>query len=185
MTMSDRELLRDPFSDAKGVRYREAIVTFVDILGFKSLVDGNPAHVVAAAIDRLQQSVQPADPRARRAATVRPIDSSRVHAFSDCVVRVRLIEGPDDLGPTFIHELADLAAIQASLAQAGVFVRGGVTIDEIHSSDTVVFGPGLIRAYKLENELAHVPRIWRFLWGRAAVSGNLGAVRDLIEAGLN
>jgi hypothetical protein len=159
LPISDRELMGDPFADAKGVAYREAIVTFVDILGFKALVDDKPAHVVAAAIERLQQSVRPAEPKTRSKATVGTIDASRVHAFSDCVVRIRPIEGPDDLGPTFIRELADLAAIQASLARAGVFVRGGVTIDRIHSSDTVVFGPGLIRAYKLEDELAHVPRI--------------------------
>jgi hypothetical protein len=74
-------------------------------------------------------------------------------------VRVRPVVGPHELGPTFIRELADLASIQASLARAGVFVRGGVTVERIHSSDTVVFGPGLIRAYRLESELAHVPRI--------------------------
>ena len=122
MTNSDRELMRDLISEAKEVTYREAIVTFVDILGFKALVDEKPAHVVAAAIERLQQSVQPAHTKTRGETTVRAIDSSRVHAFSDCVVRVRWIEGPDDLGPTFIRELADLATIQASLSQAGVFV---------------------------------------------------------------
>lgn len=38
-------------------------------------------------------------------------------------------------------------------------MRGGVTADWIRSSDTVAFGHALIRAYKLESELAHVRRI--------------------------
>jgi hypothetical protein len=159
MVETSRELMSDPFEEAKGIAYRDAIVTFIDILGFQALVDKKSEKEVAGAITRLQQSVQPAPVGTRRKPSVRAIRPSRVHAFSDCVVRVRPIAGEDELGPTFIRELADLASIQASLAQAGVFVRGGIAIDRIHSSDTVVFGPGLIRAYKLENELAHVPRI--------------------------
>jgi hypothetical protein len=158
MTSSDRELMSDPFATPSKVTYHQAIVTFVDILGFRALVQDKPANAVAAAITRLQQSVQPAV-EGKRMRSVRLIRPSRVHAFSDCVVRVRAMSGPDEFGPTFIRELADLASIQAALAQAGVFVRGGVTVDRIHSTDTQVFGPGLIRAYELEAQLAHVPRI--------------------------
>ena len=159
MEETERELLSDPFDTALGVEYREAVVTFIDILGFQAFVKERTADQVASAISRLQQSVQPVASGAKRGSTARPISSSRVHAFSDCIVRVRLFEDDDDEGPTLIRELADLASIQASLSIAGVFVRGGVTIDKIHSSDSAVFGPGLIRAYKLESELAHVPRI--------------------------
>lgn len=159
MEQAERGLLSDPFDAARGITYREAVVTFVDILGFQSFVQRHSADHVAGAIARLQQSVQPVNAVKRRGSAARPIRPSRVHAFSDCIVRVRPFEDNDDEGPTLLRELADLASIQASLAIAGVFVRGGVTIDKIHSSDTVVFGHGLIRAYKLENELAHVPRI--------------------------
>lgn len=159
MEQTGLDLLSDPFDNLRGVKYREAVVTFIDILGFQAFVKDHTADQVASAISRLQQSVQPVAAGAGRGSAARPINSSRVHAFSDCVVRVRLFEDDDDEGPTLIRELADLASIQASLSIAGVFVRGGVTIDRIHSSDTAVFGPGLIRAYKLENELAHVPRI--------------------------
>jgi hypothetical protein len=159
MNQTEQGLMSDPFQEPTGISYRDAIVTFIDILGFQSFVTDKSADQVASAIARLQQSVQSAPAGARRRTAARAIRSSRVHAFSDCVVRVRPFDNTDDQGPTFIRELADLASIQASLAGAGVFVRGGVTIDKVHSSETVVFGPGLIRAYKLENELAHVPRI--------------------------
>lgn len=159
MADTTRDLLSDPFDAAKGVTYREAVVTFIDILGFQSFVKDHTAEEVAGAITRLQQSAQPMASGTTQKNVARMIDSSRVHAFSDCIVRIRAFEDDDDEGPTLIQELADLASIQASLSIAGVFVRGGVTIDKIHSSDSSVFGPGLIRAYKLENELAHVPRI--------------------------
>ena len=159
MSRSDRELMSDPFAEAEGIAYRDAIVTFVDILGFRSLVAKKPGSEVAAAIKRLQQSVQPEPASGKRKLLVRPIRPSRVHAFSDCVVRVRPVDDANAFGPTFVRELADLASIQASLARAGVFVRGGVTAEKIYSSDTMVFGPGLIRAYELEAQLAHVPRI--------------------------
>ncbi|MGQ3229637.1 MAG: hypothetical protein ACT6R2_12165 [Blastomonas fulva] len=151
--------MSDPFAEVEGIAYCDAIVTFVDILGFRALVAKKSESEVAAAIKRLQQSLQPEPVSGKRKLLVRPIRPSRVHAFSDCVVRVRPVDDANAFGPTFVRELADLASIQASLARAGVFVRGGVTAEKIHSSDTVVFGPGLIRAYELEAQLAHVPRI--------------------------
>src|SRR3569833_1381910 len=42
MTLSDRQLMQDPVP-AAAAAYREAIVTFVDILGFRSLVRDKPA----------------------------------------------------------------------------------------------------------------------------------------------
>ncbi|MBN8803636.1 MAG: hypothetical protein J0H81_00715 [Sphingopyxis terrae] len=49
--------MSDPFAEAEGIAYRDAIVTFVDILGFRALVAKKPESEVAAAIKRLQQSV--------------------------------------------------------------------------------------------------------------------------------
>ena len=156
MMASDRELLSDPFAAPDAVSYEQAIVTFVDILGFRALVRDKSASAVAAAITRLQETVQAPAEGKRSGKTIGP---PHVHAFSDCVVRVRPVTGADDFGPTFVREVADLGTIQAALAHAGVFVRGGVSVGDIHSTARQVFGPALIRAYELESELAHVPRI--------------------------
>ena len=114
---------------------------------------------LAGAIRDFRPGVQPAAIGNKRKLSVRTIRPSRVHAFSDCVVQCGPQLAPTNLVQLLVVNWLISLRIQASLAQAGVFVRGGVTVDRIHSSDTVVFGPGLIRAYRLENELAHVPRI--------------------------
>ncbi len=46
---------------------------------------------------------------------------------------------------------------QADLASEGVFVRGGLTIGEVYSSRSHVFGPALVRAYELESQTAKWP----------------------------
>lgn len=159
MTRSQHALLSNPFEASQNIEYRSAIVTFVDILGFRALVTSKSAADVAAAITRLQESIHPISPGLPQQDGPKTIHPSRVHAFSDCVVRVRPVAGDDDFGPIFIRELSELASIQAALASAGVFVRGGIAYGQIHSTDLQVFGPALIRAYELESSLAHVPRI--------------------------
>lgn len=134
--------------------YETAVVTFIDILGFRSLVASKPPRQVANAIARLQETVH----GTAAADDARPLNPSRVHAFSDCIVRVRPVSNGKE-ADTLAEELADLAGIQTALARTGIFIRGGVSSGEIHSTDTIVFGPALIRAYEMESQLAHAPRI--------------------------
>ena len=57
------------------------------------------------------------------------------------------------------HELLDILYIQSTLVDQGCLLRGSVTIGSILVKNGFVFGPALIRAYKLENEIANYPRI--------------------------
>lgn len=41
----------------------------------------------------------------------------------------------------------------------GWLVRGGITIGDFYIDDTIVWGPALLRAYELEDQLAIYPRI--------------------------
>ena len=82
--------------------------------------------------------------------------------FSDTIIRVtplyakRNVNYPVGL---LYHELNDLVWIQSELAKKGVFIRGSITIDESYVKNDVFFGPGIIKAYKIERELANYPRI--------------------------
>lgn len=57
--------------------------------------------------------------------------------------------------------------------QAGLFLRGGISIKEIYWQNEKVVGPGLIEAYQLEQQMAEHPRI--------ILSPELSANSELID----
>src|SRR5260370_20398689 len=66
---------------------------------------------------------------------------------------------PVNLFEEILHEGIDLAAAQCSLLEEGILVRGGLTLGELYWEGNQIFGPALVRAYDLERQLAHHPRI--------------------------
>ena len=75
--------------------------------------------------------------------------------------------------------------------------RGGVAIGDIYHDDEAVFGPGLVRAYDIESNVAKFPRIccrsrgvryvradFRFqcFRGRASFLGPVGRQGDIYDA---
>lgn len=41
----------------------------------------------------------------------------------------------------------------------GLLLRGGITVGDLYLDETFVYGDGLLEAYRMENNLAHFPRI--------------------------
>jgi hypothetical protein len=79
--------------------------------------------------------------------------------FSDTLVLVDPVR--DTLPP---HQAMAGLAIQAAvlqinLAVAGFFIRGAMTVGEVHFHDSLLYGPALVEAYELEQAQAVNPRI--------------------------
>ncbi len=55
--------------------------------------------------------------------------------------------------------LIQAAILQLQLAAGGFFARGALTIGDIHVHDGMVFGPALVKAYRLETKHAISPRV--------------------------
>jgi hypothetical protein len=142
MILDDSELC---FGD---LNYEHRLVAFFDILGWRN-------EIAAAG----------SDPKriARLAAAVRMFNANasavgdagaRLTTFSDNVVFSKpYAEGDVE------WLLQSLAVTQLGLAVQGLWMRGGVTIGDIHHDDHIVFGPALNRAYELESKIADMPRI--------------------------
>jgi hypothetical protein len=81
--------------------------------------------------------------------------------FSDLTVRSTRIPDDANIGDFVDWELFYLAANQLALATNGVLVRGGICIGDlfVRAGKTMLFGPALVKAYKLESEYAVYPRI--------------------------
>ena len=72
-------------------------------------------------------------------------------AFSDCYI-------VSDVRPAW-HVLAAVQALGSRFLEEGMLTRGGVVLGLAHHSGSVVFGPAVIEAYRLESEVAKYPRI--------------------------
>ena len=140
--------------------YRKAIVTFIDIIGFKELVKKRTAAEIHEILSELATwSAGDTDEITNEGVASIPVGLVGAIAFSDNVVRVCPIDSDEGGHGALFHELLSLVHVQATLARRGVFLRGGVTVDDIYMSSGMVFGPGLVRAYELESLLAIYPRI--------------------------
>jgi hypothetical protein len=129
------------------IEYREALVTFVDILGFRELVRATPdANDLWKKIAEFRRSLPAEDEYA---------EELHVITFSDSIVRVRWAHTESAV----FYEFMDLLHAQASMANAGVLVRGGVALGKVSSGSHGVFGPAFIDAYDLESKFASFPRI--------------------------
>ena len=81
--------------------------------------------------------------------------------MSDAIVRVRTIETQYYVGALY-WELLDLLHIQIDCLNAGILVRGAMTIGHMHvgtNLDGPIFGPALVQAYEMEGREVIYPRI--------------------------
>lgn len=146
-------------TDIKPLAYRKSIVTFIDILGFKSTVDRIPAYAIYDILKTFKKHAGATDEEVvREFDLVKKINWTRCVFFSDSVVRIRPLDSEHRDGSLF-YEILDLLHAQWSLANQGVFIRGGLTIGEVHQDSDMLFGPALIQAYNLETSCAKYPRI--------------------------
>lgn len=143
------------------VAYRDCVVTFIDILGFKNIVGKRSPKDIQQIIDLVQRHAGSND---KVFAQEYDFDISegipwtRTVLFSDSVVRVRPYDEMISDGSLF-HEILDLVHAQAELAYQGIFIRGGLTVGKLYHRDNVLFGPAMIQAYDLESKFANYPRI--------------------------
>jgi len=138
--------------------YQKAIVTFIDILGFRDLINKSEWGAVLKALNKIEESTSPVSLNDEQETD----DRAQVVSFSDSIVRVRKIETEANINypmGLLFQELISLVHAQGELIDFDIIIRGGVSIGEIFISENRVFGPGVIKAYDLENKYAKYPRI--------------------------
>lgn len=136
--------------------YRNAIVTFLDVLGFRNLIKDESAESINSILEKMSKVAAPKadlndDP-------YHPVTTT----FSDCVMRISFTDSKANsdfqIGLLF-YELLALVHAQSELIDNDVIVRGGVAFGDIFLEDQRVFGPAMVDAYELESKKAIYPRI--------------------------
>jgi len=156
------------------IKYERRIVAFIDILGFKEMVeqseyDPSKIELLYSVLDylknwetsdkwdlKLVEIEEDAQKKGVENFDIRGKTNST--SFSDSiVVSVKVDNNVNEMTSTLI---ANLAYIGAILIEKGILFRGGLTIGNIiHNQNGTVFGQGLIDAYLLETKSAKYPRI--------------------------
>lgn len=153
--------------------YKWAVVTFIDILGFKYLVN----HLSETEMSDLLEVFHYLSESSITETIVRKSSYDdpgqkiispppQVIAFSDSIVRVAYpTEEEDYLDSSkmsvLAREINSMMYIQEELLLNGVLIRGGLTAGKIVCCplENKLFGPAMNRAYFLESELSRLPRI--------------------------
>ena len=152
--------------------YETRVVAVIDILGFSELVkraDKEPG---------LRATIRGALDQARDINLGTQYGGVRVQNVSDTVI----ISAPDtQLG--FWTIILSVDALAFNLLNAGILLRGGITVDGISHEDHAVFGVAVVEAHRLESAVAEHPRV---ILGRKAVD-RFSEYRDsaLNGSGLN
>lgn len=144
--------------------YERAIVTYIDVLGFRSLLATRHAGEISEILQLLRNYTRGdghEEPRPRSSDEIRLYSQSFSDSVSDAVVRVRTTETQSQDGP-FLFELINLMHAQIECLNRGILIRGGLTIGQVHiglNGEGPVFGPAMVRAYEIEQSEAIYPRI--------------------------
>lgn len=138
--------------------YRRCLVSFIDVLGFKSLIETrSPADIL-----EVLRSKDGFDLERYWENTGYPPEWWPItYNFSDLIVNVLGIDNykSDELGYPMLQMYRAIGFLQSRLVHSGIFVRGGITIGDIYADERVIFGPALVTAYELESKTAKWPII--------------------------
>jgi len=136
--------------------YREAIITFVDILGFKNIIQKSTAEEVLKILKKIEYFSDAKESSDGEDYTPKIIQ------FSDSIIRIRPLDSKANLefryGSLF-YELNDLVIMQGELINHGICIRGGLTVGNVYFDDAKVYGPGFVKAYEIESGFSNYPRI--------------------------
>jgi len=124
--------------------YEKRIVAFVDILGFKSIINRLEEEpelfdIVRNILDSISKKVK-------------EISSAEMTAFSDNIV----ISSNKNKEYQVLIRARDFSLL---LLQNGFLCRGGVAIGPTYHKGNIVFGKGFVNAYQIEQKIAKYPRI--------------------------
>jgi hypothetical protein len=133
------------------LRYVPHLITYIDIMGFRQLVQKRSPNFISWAIRQLQQITVP-----NRHTNKHEVE--HYVNFSDLIVHTVPLQR-NRTENILLGEIAYYAMVQAALIEKGLLIRGVITVGEMERSYGVLFGPGLISAYETERNYAQYSRI--------------------------
>ena len=135
------------------ITYRDYYVAFLDILGFSNIVKNQGAEY----IHKIFSNVRKAKKYVKKDRGGRKNEETKFYFFSDTIVCA--IPASEENALESIA--SNCMLIQHALWSFGspIWLRGAIARGQLYCGDGEIFGPALVEAYKMEENLAIYPRI--------------------------
>lgn len=143
-------------------KYNTYYIAFLDILGFKKLVsDESKFDYIIKVFDKVKSSFKVERILSDENGKTIPSTSEKIiittKIISDSICLYVSAENAQNL----LHLIFTCSIIQWELAafETPILLRGGIVKGNLYSDGNIIFGPGLTKAYLLEEQNAKTPRI--------------------------
>jgi len=142
------------------LNFQKYFVCFLDILGFRKIVEGNQTSKIDVYL-AISQELR------KYWSNVQEKEDFLFYSFSDSIVIAVKLEGlsEDQYKEKLKHLSIVVASLQFHLAKNDIWLRGGISGGQIslnrEEKDFLLFGKAFIQAYDLENLYAKFPRVLR------------------------
>lgn len=145
------------------MKYEQRIVAFLDILGFRSLLDetvdkdGNDIEEKINSVISAYQAIRDIWDldNGKVLSEFKKKDSKQVSIFSDSIVVSFKVEDPSQV----FYTLLEIKHVIMLLLYRKILCRGAVAIGKFIHTENYLFGPALVEAYTLESKAAMYPRV--------------------------
>lgn len=131
--------------------YKNRYIAFLDILGFSNYVDDT--LIDKKYFNRLVKVTKILQ-RHMRLTDLANRNNVRTYMFSDSICLTY-----DPTQGDLVDLIDGVSELCALLMCSGVSVRGAVVLGQVFEEENIIFGPGLIDAYKKESAAANYPRV--------------------------
>lgn len=157
-------------TEAEQYTYQDRYIAFLDILGFSAHIDRTLSdRSEIAAIARVLESIDAEkvyndtgkinhktiplmlDPSISIAGCS---GSHGIYMFSDSIILTAPVTDN-----WLVSILLKISSLLRGLLHHSILIRGAIVQGQIYEKSHIIFGPGLIKAYKLESSAARYPRI--------------------------
>lgn len=144
----------------------DCIVAYLDILGFKDIVnkylnsqnptDKDTLNIITSAMGSTKKIVN----EFLSNSEFKDIELVKFKQFSDCIcLSIPDFKGSDSEAVTFGLFLVIVKNYYFNFVKKNLYLRGGVSIGFHYEDDNIIFSEGLIKAYYLESKKSIYPRI--------------------------
>lgn len=141
--------------------YKEYYIAFIDVLGFKQMVQEKTCKEIVDIYDSIKamRTLQKKVEKNGERISVPLIPSEEIHikVMSDSVCIYIRADIPESLFE-LIFICIDFQNRMIEL-DPPILLRGAIAKGELYSSGDILFGPGFVNAYLMEEHNANVPRI--------------------------
>jgi hypothetical protein len=137
--------------------YEDHLLTYMDILGFRKLVEQSVDDPVK--MDRIIEVLFQMETQVSLG-TPQGTVFANTQNFSDLVIRAIPMAQDSELAKRISIECMILAGIQCKLLlDQAVLIRGGICLEKFYMQQGFAFGPALVKSHYLAEDVAIYPRI--------------------------